>query len=290
MPTLGAWCKAPLWERSSRLRRPTARRSPAVVVRDGLLSLAQMETVVYAGQAHSEQLPGGERKGYFVGDGTGVGKGREISGVILENLAHGRSKAVWISCSEGLIEDARRDFAAVGGDPDLLFSQGRIKTANVIARERGILFTTYAILRSGQKKQASDLGRSAGKTRLQQTVDWLGNDFDGVIAFDEAHSMGNAIAMKGKRGTKKPAQQAIAGLNLQREVPDARVLYVSATGATEVSNLTYAERLRSVGGGHCLRGRQGVHRPGVRWRHRRDGAGRARHEGVGRVFGPLPVL
>jgi len=222
---------------------------PAAVVRDGLLSLAQLETVVYAGQAHSEQLPGGERKGYFVGDGTGVGKGREISGVILDNLAQGRSKAVWISCSEGLIEDARRDFAAVGGDPDLIFAQGKIKAANTIAREQGILFTTYSTLQSGQKKQATDLDSAAGKTRLAQIVDWLGADFDGVIAFDEAHNMGNAIAMKGTRGTKKPAQQAIAGLNLQREVPDARVLYVSATGATEVSNLTFAERLGLWGEG-----------------------------------------
>jgi hypothetical protein len=178
-----------------------------------------------------------------------VGKGREISGVILDNLAQGRSKAVWISCSEGLIEDARRDFAAVGGDPELIFSQGRVKAGNAIARERGILFTTYSTLRSGEKKPASDLDGAAGKTRLAQIVEWLGADFNGVIAFDEAHNMGNAIAMKGKRGTRKPAQQAIAGLDLQRELPDARALYVSATGASEVSNLTYAERLGLWGEG-----------------------------------------
>jgi len=32
---------------------------PSAVVGDGLLSLAQLETVVYAGQAHEEWLPGG---------------------------------------------------------------------------------------------------------------------------------------------------------------------------------------------------------------------------------------
>lgn len=80
-------------------------------------------------------------------------------------------------------------------------------------------------------------------------VEWLGKDFDGVIAFDEAHSMGNAIAIKGKRGVRRPSQQALAGINLQRELPNARVVYVSATGATEVSNLSYADRLGLWGEG-----------------------------------------
>jgi len=214
-----------------------------------LLSLAQLETVVYAGQAHTETLPSGERKGYFVGDGTGVGKGREISGIILDNLAQGRAKALWVSFNGGLIEDARRDFAAVGGDPDLIFFQGNTKAGNTIERAHGVLFTTYSTLPRGEKRQASDLDASAGKTRLAQITEWLGADFDGVIAFDEAHSMGNVLPVKGKRGTRKPSQQAIAGVNLQRELPSARVLYVSATGATEVSNLAYAERLGLWGEG-----------------------------------------
>lgn len=220
---------------------------PAQVVDEGRLSLAQLEAVVYAGQAHDERLPNGSRKGFFIGDGTGVGKGREISGVILDNLAQGRDKAVWVSFNRGLIEDARRDFAGVGGDPDLLFFQGDTKAGAAITRENGILFTTYSTLRGGEKRQGTDQGMEGGgrpgQTRLQQLTDWLGPDFDGVIAFDEAHSMGNAIAVKGARGERKPSQQAIAGINLQKELPDARVLYVSATGATEVANLTYAERL-----------------------------------------------
>jgi len=220
---------------------------PGHVVDEGRLSLAQLEAVVYAGQAHDERLPNGSRKGFFIGDGTGVGKGREISGVILDNLSQGRDKAVWVSFNRGLIEDARRDFAGVGGDPDLLFFQGDTKAGAAITRENGILFTTYSTLRGGEKRQGTDHGMEGGgrpgQTRLQQLTDWLGPDFDGVIAFDEAHSMGNAIAVKGARGERKPSQQAIAGINLQKELPDARVLYVSATGATEVANLTYAERL-----------------------------------------------
>ena len=222
---------------------------PTNLIKDGLLSIAQLEAVVYAGQAHSELLPNGSRKGFFIGDGTGVGKGREISGIILDNMMQGRNKAVWISFNEGLIEDAKRDFAGIGGDPGKIFFQGKTKAGNAITQVDGILFTTYSTLRGGEKKQANDLGQAGGKTRAQQIINWLGEDFDGVIAFDEAHSMGNAIAVKGKRGVRKPSQQAIAGINLQRELPNARITYVSATGATEVSNLSYAERLGLWGEG-----------------------------------------
>lgn len=222
---------------------------PGNVIQEGLLSIAQLESIVYAGQAHSELLPNGSRKGFFIGDGTGVGKGREISGIILDNLMQGRSKAVWVSFNEGLIEDARRDFAGVGGDPSKIFFQGKTKAGNEITQKDGILFTTYSTLRGGEKKLANDLGQKGGKTRAQQIIDWLGKDFDGVIAFDEAHSMGNAISVKGKRGIKKPSQQAIAGINLQKALPNARVTYVSATGATEISNLSYADRLGLWGEG-----------------------------------------
>ena len=222
---------------------------PANIIQDGLLSIAQLEAVVYAGQAHSDTLPNGSRRGFFIGDGTGVGKGREISGIILDNMMQGRTKAVWVSFNEGLVADAKRDFAGVGGDPDKIFFQGKTKAGGEITQQDGILFTTYSTLRGGERKQANDQGQKAGKTRAQQIIDWLGKDFDGVIAFDEAHSMGNAIAIKGNRGIKKPSQQAIAGINLQRDLPNARIAYVSATGATEISNLSYADRLGLWGEG-----------------------------------------
>jgi antirestriction protein ArdC/phage/plasmid primase-like uncharacterized protein len=222
---------------------------PVNLIQEGLLSIAQLECLVYAGQAHSDVLPNGSRKGFFIGDGTGVGKGREISGIILDNQMQGRKKAVWVSFNEGLIEDAKRDFSGIGGNPETIFFQGKTKAGNAISQVDGILFTTYSTLRGGEKKQATDLGQKTGKTRAQQIIDWLGDGFDGVIAFDEAHSMGNAIGIKGKRGVRKPSQQALAGINLQRELPNARIVYVSATGATEISNLSYADRLGLWGEG-----------------------------------------
>ena len=83
---------------------------------------------------------------------------------------------------------------------------------------------------------------------MQQIVDWLGRDFDGVIVFDESHAMQNAAGGKSERGDQAPSQQGRAGLRLQHALPDARVLYVSATGATTVHNLAYAQRLGLWGG------------------------------------------
>ena len=76
----------------------------------------------------------------------------------------------------------------------------------------------------------------------------MGSDFDGVIVFDESHAMQNAAGGKGERGDQAPSQQGRAGLRLQHALPNARVLYVSATGATTVHNLAYAQRLGLWGG------------------------------------------
>ncbi|CAK9167277.1 unnamed protein product [Ilex paraguariensis] len=78
------------------------------------LSCLQIETLVYACQRHLQQLPSGARAGFFIGDGAGVGKGRTIAGLILENWHHGRRKALWISVGSDLKFDARRDLDDVG--------------------------------------------------------------------------------------------------------------------------------------------------------------------------------
>ncbi|MHC5827552.1 MAG: strawberry notch-like NTP hydrolase domain-containing protein, partial [Nostoc sp.] len=161
------------------------------------------------------------------------GKGRQCAGIILDNWCQGRSKAIWVSKSSALIEDARRDWCALGGDVKDIIDLGNIKLGDTIPFTQGILFCTYSTLRS-QKN---------GKSRLKQIVEWAGIDFEGAIAFDECHSMGNAMAQEGKLGMVAASQQGIVGLRLQNALPQARVVYVSATGATKVSNLSYAHRL-----------------------------------------------
>ena len=48
---------------------------PPDAMSSGVLSRLQLEAVVYALQQHEKRLPSGYRAGFFIGDGTGVGKG-----------------------------------------------------------------------------------------------------------------------------------------------------------------------------------------------------------------------
>lgn len=211
---------------------------PERIAKDGILSDAQLENVVYAGQAHSQLLADGRRKGFFIGDGTGVGKGRQIAGIIMDNFLQGRKKAVWISEKASLLEDARRDWKDLGGNPDDIMDLKNAKLLKTgIQADSGIVFGPYSTLRS--QKEA----------RLKMLTDWLGKDFDGVIALDEAHNMGNSVSIKKGRGRSKPSAQALAGIDLQRAFPNARVVYASATGATDISQYGYLERLGLWGKG-----------------------------------------
>jgi len=180
------------------------------------------------------------RRGFFFGDGTGAGKGRQSAGIVLDNWAQGRRKALWISKSDKLLEDAQRDWSALGQERLLVTPLSRFAQGKDIPLTEGILFTTYATLRSEE--------RGGKKSRVDQIVDWLGADFDGVILFDESHAMANAAGSKGERGDVTASRQGRAGLRLQHRLPNARVVYVSATGATSVHNLAYAQRLGLWGG------------------------------------------
>ncbi len=228
------------------------------------LSDAQLETLIHAGEAFERDLPGvflpndaGDqlsetphghvyRTGYFIGDGTGVGKGREVAACILDQWNRGRRKAVWISVSSGLVEDARRDWSALGGLPIDIQPLDAFPLGQPIGMASGILFLTYATLRSSRHDEAS---------RLQQIRAWLGEDFDGMLVFDEAHALANAAGTDTEFGTAKGSEQGLAGVRLQHALPRARVLYVSATGATDPANLCYAARLGLWGSGTAFRDR-----------------------------------
>ena len=288
---------------------------PLELIRAGRLSALQTETVLYAGQRFNQMLADDiTRGGFMLGDGTGVGKGRTITGVIFDrylNWVEERKDtdtnifiAVWISASWDLCEDARRDTRAVtaplgagaegaaaakgkgrkkrsaagGQDPD---SGNPLKVVSLkdlaagsetipCAHEskmakngtRGyILYGTYSMFSRGEeskglKKLYEIIGKnhervtneaqiSTLKTREGSTfTNKAGSAFDSVICFDEAHNAKNLVATRGKKS--KTGEQV---LELQQEFPNARILYSTATGASQISHLGYMDRIGLWGEG-----------------------------------------
>lgn len=225
---------------------PTITYTPHIdqnIIDKGLISDVQLENISYAGQAHEEVLESGERRGYFIGDGTGVGKGRQAAGIILDNFNQGRKKALWISEKAALMEDAKRDWRDIGGNPDDIFNidgirKGIGKGKDKVIPSDGILFTAYSTVRAGKTKDSKT-------TNADRIIEWLGKDFDGVIIYDEAHNMNTLLAKDSKNGS----QQAIEANKIQEKLPNARVVYMSATGAVEVKDLCFASRLGLWGKG-----------------------------------------
>ncbi len=240
-------------------------RLPTQVVDSKVLSDAQLETLIYAGDAFERDIPGlfkpveeglsltpdeegrPYRTGFFLGDGTGAGKGRQVAAIILDQWLRGRRKHIWISKTETLLEDARRDWTAVGGLALDIQHLNQWKLGIPVGAAEGVLFLTYATLRSNR----GDKG-----TRLQQILEWVGDDYDGMVVFDEAHEMAGVAGGEGRFGTKDGSDQGIAGVRLQNLLPRARVLYVSATGASDVNNLAYATRLGLWGPGTAFADRR----------------------------------
>ncbi|XP_073704871.1 protein strawberry notch homolog 2a [Garra rufa] len=205
---------------------------PDSAINSGLLSALQLEAIVYACQQHEVILQNGQRAGFLIGDGAGVGKGRTVAGIILENFLKGRKKALWFSVSNDLKYDAERDLKDIDAPNIPVFALNKIKYGDTATSE-GVLFATYSALIG--ESQAGGQHR----TRLKQILDWCKPNFDGVIVFDECHKAKNATSTKmGK-----------AVLDLQSKLPRARVVYASATGASEPKNMIYMSRLGIWGQG-----------------------------------------
>ena len=243
--------------RMARLPIATARVNlPQEAVERGNISAAQLENIVYAVHAHHQLLKDGKtRKAYMIGDGTGVGKGCQAAAIAMHYFLEmaGKVKVLWVSKEFSLIKDAKRDWTWIGGDEKFVVGQDKLQEQE-IPMDRGIIFSTYSTMcRRGAPEVPGVLCEKTGKVvghraaqvdRQKQLIDWKPD----VILWDESHLMGNAIAVKGARGTKAPSQRALGGMALQEALPDARITYLSATAATEVHNLGYAaERLGLCG-------------------------------------------
>ncbi|KAL0037371.1 hypothetical protein WJX79_004342 [Trebouxia sp. C0005] len=182
--------------------------------------------------------------GFFLGDGPGVGKGRQIASLVFENILRGRTKAIWFSASGDLALDAQRDFHDIGAlryEPVVLhdLKHCKAKPDHEDAADCGL----------GDLCEPAEIDPAHSEfgegSRLQQMVDWLGGEgFDGALVFDECHRAKNCIAKQAAMGRKQnESKTSRAVVEIQRRLPNARVLYVSATGATEAENLCYMTRL-----------------------------------------------
>ncbi len=235
---------------------------PQSVIDNGTISNVQLEAIAMVGQQNDSLLPGGYRASALIGDGTGVGKGREAAGILWDNWRQGRRRLVWVSEKNDLMQDAARDFSGLGAGSDLLTNvtqaangrwifnpNSRMKSwaswnGKADIKHEGVIFATYALLRSENKK---------GGTRAEQLRKWLTGDDNGdgaYVLFDESHNLKNAVASVKNKGSKT----GIAARQLLHDIPGLRTASLSATAATEISNLGYLDRLGLWGPGTSFPG------------------------------------
>jgi hypothetical protein len=140
------------------------------------LSDAQFEAIVYAGQRHAELLPSGQRAGFLMGDGAGVGKGREIGAIVLDNWRRGRKRSVWVSVNKDLFWDAKRDLGALlSGDGDAL---------------------PFARLRDLNLKRPSAQERAAAAAAKNEVMSRISGKEHGSPATDDEGGDGGATAAR----------------------------------------------------------------------------------------------
>ena len=203
---------------------PAAFTIPKSLLRSNALSDAQFEAYALASSALQTAIPRQSgpqpaRKGFLVADSTGSGKGRILAALLASAWGQGSRRAIWISSTPDLIADARRDWSDINGDPDLIIP---LDPGN-LPRHDGILFASYAALRN-----------DSTRTNL---VAWLRRaEPDGnpspTIVFDESHTTASATSA-----------QARSARILQHRIPDARVVYASATATRNTVSWIFGDRL-----------------------------------------------
>jgi len=142
---------------------------PAGIART-VLSSCQLETVLHAARRFRSLLPTGEAAGYYLGDGTGCGKGRQIAALVWHLWNQGARRHLWVSASWDLIADARRDLQDVCGQAapkvlSLKSAKDWDKTLDEQLKDsHGVLFTTYDTLTIRR-------GSGRGRKRLHSQED-----------------------------------------------------------------------------------------------------------------------
>ena len=192
--------------------------------------------------AHTKNL------GMLIGDGTGVGKGRILAGIMLNHKSFNPEckKYMILTASAQLAADFERDLKSIGWKLDgknglpirnLSDTKQGWKVDEKIKLTQGVLFVTYATLRTG----FGEPKRKRSRSRLSQIVEWANSGpepFSGVVAFDEVHCSKNF---------HNATSQAV--VQLQERLTDASVVYASATAMSSVGHLLSLTRLGLWGPG-----------------------------------------
>ncbi len=207
------------------------------LITSGALSNIQLERICYAGQRHAQRLPTGARPAYIVGDGTGFGKGRCLAGIIIDNYNQGRTRTLWLSISNQLLESTRRDLRDLNASQISLHQLNEWDVNEELDFGQGVIFCSYNTLIARSK--------ITEKTRLEQLIDWLGED--GIVIFDECQRAQHALATA--QGDATQTGTAVIELQDHDLRPDLRFIYSSATSVVEVSHLCYMTRLGLWGEG-----------------------------------------
>lgn len=236
------------------------------------ISGAQLEVLLNSAYCHSimfDGTKGSTRQGFILADGTGTGKTRACFLIILENwfhqyrlqpsLKHDETQvnAVWISASHDLVDVVRNEAREVLSTASFknpfwdkenncireypIYPLRDFKHTDVIKMSGGILYCTYA-----------QLAGVYGRKRLSQIIQFITmnrkykeNECSPVIIIDEAHKCNNA---GGKSSNGSQSFQAI--MELQGRIPQAKVVYVSASPASQdPSKLEAFERIGLWGQG-----------------------------------------
>lgn len=164
---------------------------PLEVVEKKSISNPQLECCIYAARSFSLTLPGCVRGGYFLGEGTGCGKGRIIAASIWHLWNQGHRRHLWVSVGRDLIVDAMRDLRDIGAEhipvvdlntlplSDLDSPAGLSEFTQRAARVNplwewtqgeGVLFATYSLLaRSIQRESLESCLQNVGSSFSQMS-------------------------------------------------------------------------------------------------------------------------
>lgn len=180
-------------------------------------STMQVETIAYACQS----LLSPERC-FLLGDSTGIGKSRIVSGVIRELMSASPSiRVLWVSVNMRLRVEANRELGVVGVEQEFVEACKVLSLSHSAGPQ--LAFTSYSAL--------------LNETTFSSVVRWLKRTSGkSLIVLDEAHCCRNDSA------TFRTISQLL-------RVPESMVLYSTATVASSLRHLRYLERMHIWGEG-----------------------------------------